>query len=132
MGIISSLRYDNAGRIHDLAKQHKITGVTVGKDERGFYFATGVLPDFGSGKRYSVTEFIPQTELPSAPKPVELPSPATGDSKPVGKVAMVHAWLDENGKGMDRKSAIAALVALGINQSTAGVQYGAWSKKNAV
>ena len=106
MGIISSLRYDNASRIHDLAKQHKITGVTVGKDERGFYFATGVLPDFGTGKRYSVTEFIPQTELPSATKPSELQKPekptATGDQsekKAGGKVAFVHAWLDENGKG---------------------------------
>ena len=45
---------------------------------------------------------------------------------------VVHSFLDANGADMSRKEAIAALVAKGVNFSTARTQYQRWfSKRNA-
>ena len=126
MGIISTLRYLNATRIHELAEEHNITNVTVGYDSHGFYFATGDLP---GGKGLTVNDDIPQTVI-GAPvaKPAIQHEPKERAPRTGGAVATVHAWLDKHGAGVSRKDAIAALAALGINPSTASVQYGAWTR----
>lgn len=70
-----------------------------------------------------------------APKPTPAPSPTPVTGKPpvladLGPTKYVHALADHM-KGASKKQVVDAAVAAGVNKSTAGVQYGKWSAKQA-
>lgn len=135
MGKISDIRYMSKSQVLYLAKEFGITDVVVGQDNKGYYFAEGNLP---GDMKLTVNDIIPPTAptptTPKQPAPPRVKEQVSAEPRipGSGKVAQVHAWLDQHGNGMDRKSAIAALVATGVNKSTASVQYSVWEKKRGM